>query len=867
MLQGIAESGFKEELRFELVYDVAVGIGELAQHELQLALLDEFLCSRNPSIAPMRASVDIGSLRAAAQHVEIAGAAYAAALGNTWSPAFSPSRLSPLTFSPARSPYPSPASPAHRGGANAGVGVSFRPSPNVREKESACRLGRRVGANGVGPAAPLLNNAESQAGNAAPCEQTRTRRDANPHAVGVEHRRSPAGPRASVARALFFHHSSSTDGSAAATGFGGSTSGTSCGLGTSLDAVARPFVEAYSTVAQSGAAPDSEVPTSCSAPPTCDLAHGTGTRASTPTAVRTTAYGGGVQDSADAAHCGPQSLRSSPQRPRPLLATQPLHTHNHPMVTPAACSTPRPPMVRSQSEGTLSTCGIMLSATKTQARSAATHYELERFRRIRAHFGVTPATYALAFPDDLSTLGSSWRTRLKESVSEGASGAFFYRVLQPRERQHAGMQRGATTGQSRSYEFASRFIVKQITPDEKRTLMAILPAYEEYIGLRKGASLIAYFGCHSMSLRWRYSGKVYFVVMRNFLPVSSWLTFDLKGATANRRALAAHALHRIHAQAGEPSRRGVSAAYGTLRDWEWLDIAMAVDIPPNDKARLSEIIRADAAFLKSQGVMDYSLLVGIHRLDAAASVAEREATLSELIAQGGYSSSDRQRIYFFGIIDVLERYTLRWKIQRLVLTAGYHSLLRALDADGISALPPAEYADRFCTFVHSEVLHMPYDPHQPVQMCAPLETPPNTPQLSRTQQHGSSSLESSVPEPHPSRKIGANERLLISPAKSRLICLGSCARRCGCMKSDHAERDVEDPLGLDRWGHLWQRRRRGLVQERIDGERADQQRRIHELETSLQRARQEAAAAAQRVATSGGLRTPPIRDAAQDDDA
>ena len=30
-LQGIEEVGFKEELRFELVYDVALGIGELAQ--------------------------------------------------------------------------------------------------------------------------------------------------------------------------------------------------------------------------------------------------------------------------------------------------------------------------------------------------------------------------------------------------------------------------------------------------------------------------------------------------------------------------------------------------------------------------------------------------------------------------------------------------------------------------------------------------------------------------------------------------------------------------------------------------------------------------------------------------------------------
>ena len=38
-LQGIEEVGFKEELRFEVVYDVACGIGKLAQRELQVLTL------------------------------------------------------------------------------------------------------------------------------------------------------------------------------------------------------------------------------------------------------------------------------------------------------------------------------------------------------------------------------------------------------------------------------------------------------------------------------------------------------------------------------------------------------------------------------------------------------------------------------------------------------------------------------------------------------------------------------------------------------------------------------------------------------------------------------------------------------------
>lgn len=50
----------------------------------------------------------------------------------------------------------------------------------------------------------------------------------------------------------------------------------------------------------------------------------------------------------------------------------------------------------------------------------------------------------------------------------------------------------------------------------------------------------------------------------------------------------------------QAGRDGASVAYGTLRDWEWLDVAMSVDVSEEDKARLGETVSADAAFLASQ---------------------------------------------------------------------------------------------------------------------------------------------------------------------------------------------------------------------------------------------------------------------------
>merc|ERR1719162_537893 len=126
---------------------------------------------------------------------------------------------------------------------------------------------------------------------------------------------------------------------------------------------------------------------------------------------------------------------------------------------------------------------------------------------------------------------------------------------------------------------------------------------------------------------------------------------------------------------------------------------MVVDISQEDKAALADTIAADAAFLSAQGLLDYSLLVGIHRLPRDLSPEQRESHVRDLRASGGFVSLDRQKIYFFGIIDVLERYSLRWRMQHACLTAGYWLTLKGVKADGISAMPPHEYADRFKTFV------------------------------------------------------------------------------------------------------------------------------------------------------------------------
>lgn len=400
------------------------------------------------------------------------------------------------------------------------------------------------------------------------------------------------------------------------------------------------------------------------------------------------------------------------------------------------------------------------SATGSERRHHVHHYAVAHFRAIRQTFGISAESFAAAFRRHES---SDSARLLRESVSEGATGSFFYWVKN---------QDGTDTG----------YIVKQITKTEKDTLMSILPAYKAHVQSRGGASLLHYLSCHSMQLRWQWSGKVYFVVMRNFFPVRPQLSFDLKGATANRRALNTWELHQTNTVAGK---------YSTLRDWEWMDIGMTTDLEDRDKARIWAMICADCEFLHRQHILDYSLLLGIYRPPASLVPQAKQQRLQELASQcrgTGVVSRDRQKVYFFGIIDVLEKFTIRWRIQRAVLRLLYWLACRWAQSDGISAMPPPLYADRFRTFMAHEVLHM--------------------------------------EEAHPTSSV------LDDRFRAGQCCAAVYAwlrRLFGLPEAGRSQRKG----GKARWQPLWERRRRGLVKERIVSEQEDQAARIKELEEHL----------------------------------
>jgi len=767
-LQGIEEVGFKEELRFELLYDVAVGIGELAQWELreeQLARAHE----RRAAEPPWRASIDLGELsHTGSISGSISGSFAGASIG-------AGSRELTRVQSHQSSPRPDSSQVPRR--------ASFASPPLATCREHAAAHP---------PLAEPLLSAGAMGGSAPP-----------PSALA--HTGRPDGWKS-----LRSPTSGGDNGHGNGRGQGHSNAQGDSRCGDSW----RP-IEIVSPVACAS---------STSSPP-----RGLGAfqmKAASDRALRSL----GLDD----VESLPPLFRAESLGLSPLPPLRSPGPYMPPAGRPVSYSeglSASAPIPRSASESHMNALRAAL-VDAAAPRSQAQHYEVERFRRLRLLFGVSAAAYARAFPDDLTTLGDTWRQRLKESVSEGKSGSFFYRVLPP-------------TGADAERP-ASCFIVKQISRREKQSLMALLPAYEEYVAQRDGHSFIQYLGCHSMTLRWAFSGKVYFVVMANFVPVRPWLAFDLKGATANRRTLAARSLHRLAGAdvdevSGTPGAAGSAPgrrvkkqpAYGTLKDWEWMDIAMAVDVNESDRLHIAETIVGDSKFLASQGLLDYSLLVGIIRLPAHLNQAQSEARLEQLRAAGGYISLERQKAYFFGIIDVLEFYNLRWRMQRLVLVALYHLICKGADALGISALDPHDYAERFRTFMMYEVLGLPRPP------------------AGGATGGGAGGGTGGAGEPGAPGLGPAQEGRWLRPGSGSEAEAG---RGLGAIYS--TEELLRPSLAYAKWGTLWQRRRRGLVEERIEGLRSDYTRRIEFLESELNRLQASAGEAHEGRGGASGARAP-----------
>ncbi|EME29326.1 Probable phosphatidylinositol phosphate kinase [Galdieria sulphuraria] len=303
------------------------------------------------------------------------------------------------------------------------------------------------------------------------------------------------------------------------------------------------------------------------------------------------------------------------------------------------------------------------------------------FRDLRQRFGINSELYLR------SVCGSE---ALRELSTPGKSGSLFF------------------------HSWDDRFILKTVPKAETNTLKKILPQYYFHMMQNKESLITRFFGLyrittHKINARRRH---IRIVVMNNFLPtrVPIHEKYDLKGSTLGRQA----------------SPTELLSPYVTLKDLDFVRNGPLL-IDKTLRERLLNQLGYDLLFLSSINIMDYSFLVGLH-------IPSRESrppgqgwnvtplSLSDDTRHEGELSFSSARIerpsfservggwigknmkgeivhIFFGIIDILDEYSLRKESEHFLKTR-----LLCAGSLSVSVCEPSIYAQRLKKFVKEAFL-------------------------------------------------------------------------------------------------------------------------------------------------------------------
>lgn len=214
-------------------------------------------------------------------------------------------------------------------------------------------------------------------------------------------------------------------------------------------------------------------------------------------------------------------------------------------------------------------------------------YAPEVFRRIRKRFGIDPVDYINEVCGNSAYL---------EFISNSKSGEFFF------------------------FSNTEEYMIKTVSHPEANLLRAILPQYYDHIKRYPDTLITRFYGLHKvrvgLSLKkqvknvFKRKKSVYFLIMgsvffsKRGLPMH--LQFDLKGSTAGRSA----------------SEKECKRDNPVYKDNDLLNQNIKLRLGVDLSERLNAQIKHDVELLRKLKIMDYSLLVGIHRVDPSSPLSQ-----------------------------------------------------------------------------------------------------------------------------------------------------------------------------------------------------------------------------------------------------
>ncbi|KAF0690367.1 Aste57867_18202 [Aphanomyces stellatus] len=295
-------------------------------------------------------------------------------------------------------------------------------------------------------------------------------------------------------------------------------------------------------------------------------------------------------------------------------------------------------------------------------------YAPTTFRTIRETFGISDDVYINLFS-----------ATTKERFSEGRSGAFMF------------------------YSADESIIVKTMSKEECELLRRMAPKYASYLVSHPQSLMTKFYGCHAVLL---YGKMYYFVVMGNIFANTQVIhhRYDIKGSWEDRNA-------RLPKVGGKVTCRYCNARYtfGSTKSQECgdglnfhepnivlkdNDLLTKVRIDPQASNQLYDQLCFDSDFLYEQGIMDYSLLMGVQSCEyyVEPGIVGFNPNMhpGSTFATQTAISVNGPALYQFGIIDFLQQWTLEKKMERF-----WKQYIKRKDPDGISAIPPKQYKLRF----------------------------------------------------------------------------------------------------------------------------------------------------------------------------
>lgn len=252
-------------------------------------------------------------------------------------------------------------------------------------------------------------------------------------------------------------------------------------------------------------------------------------------------------------------------------------------------------------------------------------------------------------------------TTLSELCSEGKSGSFFY------------------------YSADGKYMVKTISHTEHRFFRKILAKYYSHIVTNPDTLLVRFLGAHQIRFG-RHSKfgskRIYFVVMGNLFdtPFKIERRYDLKGSWSGRYT-------------PDEKRSDITRA---LKDLDIIDLDQHIRLDAQNTLLFNTQLEKDSKFLADCGIIDYSLLLGVHTITGdlppePAPVYGRYVPFWQK-NWGGVLSDDKTQIYYMGVIDILIHFNAR-KLGELVIKSIYD------DRKGVSVQFPSKYQQRFMKFM------------------------------------------------------------------------------------------------------------------------------------------------------------------------